>query len=141
MQAVWNETFLQSTRGRVLTLLRAGPRTVEELAQALELTDNAVRVHLASLERDGLVRSAGPRRDGAVGKPAILYEVTVAAETQLSRAYVPLLTALLATLGEKTTTRELRSIMRDVGKRLGAQQFARSASVAARVEAASQLLN
>jgi len=30
--------------------------TVEELAQALDLTDNGVRAHLTTLERDGIVR-------------------------------------------------------------------------------------
>jgi predicted ArsR family transcriptional regulator len=138
---LWSESFLGSTRGRVLTLLRAGPATVEELAKELELTDNAVRVHLAALERDGLVRSRGPRREGAVGKPATLYEVTVAAETALSRAYVPLLTSLLTTLGDRTPTRELRSIMRDVGKRLGDVHQTRNTSLTARVEAGSELLN
>ena len=51
-----DERFFASTRGRVTTLLRQGDRTVEELAQALGLTDNAVRAHLVTLERDGLVR-------------------------------------------------------------------------------------
>ena len=41
--------FLESTRGQVVLLLRRGARTVEELAQALGLTDNAVRSHLAAL--------------------------------------------------------------------------------------------
>jgi predicted ArsR family transcriptional regulator len=125
----------------VLTLLRAGPATVEELAQALALTDNAVRAQLSALERDGLARTLGQRREGTVGKPATLYALTVAAETAVSRAYVPLLTTLLTALGDRTPTRELRALMRDVGRRLGAGQPASSTSVHARVEAASQLLN
>jgi predicted ArsR family transcriptional regulator len=54
--------FLETTRGRVLAHLRRGPATVEELAQALGLTDNAIRPHLTALERDGLVRQTGVRR-------------------------------------------------------------------------------
>lgn len=57
-----DERFFASTRGQVVTLLRRGSRTVDELAGTLGLTDNAVRAHLAGLERDGLVtqgRSAG----------------------------------------------------------------------------------
>src|SRR5207253_7380278 len=57
-----NQRFLDTTRGRVAALLRCEGRTVEELAQALDLTDNAVRAHLAILERDDLVRQAGVRR-------------------------------------------------------------------------------
>jgi predicted ArsR family transcriptional regulator len=48
-----NQRFFASTRGRIVTLLRRSSHTVEELAQALDLTDNAVRAHLATLERDG----------------------------------------------------------------------------------------
>jgi predicted ArsR family transcriptional regulator len=52
----WRTRILKSTRGRILDLLRAKEQTVNELAAALELTDNAVRAHLLSLERDGLAR-------------------------------------------------------------------------------------
>ncbi len=51
--------FIDGTRGRLVALLRRGARTVEELAQSVELTDNAVRSQLTSLERDGLVRDFG----------------------------------------------------------------------------------
>lgn len=49
--------FFASIRGRIVALLRRAGRTVDELTQALDLTDNAVRAHLAALERDGMVRS------------------------------------------------------------------------------------
>ena len=42
-----------------MDLLRTRDRTVNELAEELRLTDNAVRAHLASLERDRLVVHAG----------------------------------------------------------------------------------
>ena len=54
-----DERFFDSTRGRVVNLLRGKSGTVIELAEALGLTDNAVRAHLLSLERDGLVRQSG----------------------------------------------------------------------------------
>src|SRR5574340_12073 len=64
----WYARFMTSTRGRLLSLLRRQAHTVEELAQRLGLSDNAVRAHLATLERDGLVEQRGVRRDGGVGK-------------------------------------------------------------------------
>ena len=64
----WDQRFFASTRGQVVTLLRQGHATVEDLARALGLTDNAVRAHLAALERDGLVVQSGLRR--GTGKPA-----------------------------------------------------------------------
>jgi len=57
----WRRRFFDSTRGRVLILLREGSRTVNELAEKLDLTDNAVRAHLTSLERDVLVQLLGTR--------------------------------------------------------------------------------
>jgi predicted ArsR family transcriptional regulator len=48
-----NPKFFESTRGQVLALLQREPRTVDEIASALRLTDNAVRAHIVALERDG----------------------------------------------------------------------------------------
>jgi predicted ArsR family transcriptional regulator len=48
----WIERLLASTRGEIIALLR---RSVGEMAEELKLTDNAIRSHLAALERDGLV--------------------------------------------------------------------------------------
>jgi predicted ArsR family transcriptional regulator len=73
----WDQRFLSTTRGQVVVLLGRAPRTVEELATELGVTDNAVRTHLSSLERDGLVRQNGLRRSG--GKPAFVFDVTPAA--------------------------------------------------------------
>ena len=58
----WSNRFFDSTRGKIVILLRHDLHTVSELAKALNLTDNAVRAHLATLEGDGLVRRSGERR-------------------------------------------------------------------------------
>src|SRR3954470_6572716 len=55
----WRARLMESTRGKILDLLRPKEQTVNDLAAALGLTDNAVRVHLLSLERDGLIHQAG----------------------------------------------------------------------------------
>ena len=68
-----NQRFFTSTGGRIITLLRRASRTVDELAQALGLTDNAVRAHLATLERDGFVKQRGVRRGSS--KPAYVYDL------------------------------------------------------------------
>ncbi|MFL5701844.1 MAG: helix-turn-helix transcriptional regulator, partial [Ktedonobacteraceae bacterium] len=94
----WNQRFFESTRGRIITLLRRSSRTVEELAQALDLTDNAVRAHLATLERDGLVRQQGTRR--GTGKPAFVYELTPETEQLFPKAYGSVLRELLHVLKE-----------------------------------------
>jgi predicted ArsR family transcriptional regulator len=137
--AWWQRQFGKTTRGRVVALLRRGQRTVEELAEALELTDNAVRAHLTALEREGIVRSAGIRRDGAVGKPATLYGVTQESSALFSSAYSPLLGALLAELGERMSARQLDTLLRGAGRRLASGLPAR-ATFAERVRASTAFL-
>jgi len=107
----WDDRFLASTKGRILALLRRGGRTVDELAAAVELSDNAIRPHLAALERDGIVRQRGARPTG--GKPAAVYKVTPDAERLFTRAYIPLLTELVRTLSERMTSAELEALLRE----------------------------
>jgi predicted ArsR family transcriptional regulator len=133
--------FADSTRGRIVGLLRRGPKTVEELAGALELTDNAVRLHLGTLERDGIVVTRGVRREGSVGKPATEYEIALEAEPDFSDAYIPFLKSLLTTLGKKLPPAELKSVMRDAGKTLAASVDAKGGDVGEKTRRASQLLN
>jgi predicted ArsR family transcriptional regulator len=133
--------FHDSTRGKIVALLRRGPRTVEELAGDLELTDNAVRLHLGTLERDGVVVAKGVRRGGGVGKPATEYEISAAAEPRFSEAYIPFLTSLLAAVGNKLGSTELRAIMRDVGHRLAGPSSDAAGDPLAKAQRASQILN
>jgi predicted ArsR family transcriptional regulator len=134
--------FFETTRGQIVALLRKGSRTVEELAQALGLTDNAIRSHLASLERDGLVQQDGVRRGPGAGKPATLYEIHPEAEPLFSRAYAPVLGALLDELAEQLPAEGNEALMQAVGRRLAGAVGRRPAGdLTARVGAAAALLN
>jgi predicted ArsR family transcriptional regulator len=134
--------FLETTRGRIVALLRRGTRTVEELAQALGLTDNAIRSHLSTLERDGLVGQVGVRRGPGAGKPATLYEIRPEAESLFSRAYAPVLGALVDELAEQLPTDLGEALMVGVGRRLAAGAGrAPAGDLAARVGAAAALLD
>src|SRR5688500_11480079 len=100
----------EKTRSRVIDLLRRDQRTVDELARALDVTDNAVRMHLDALEREGLVRHAGVRRSGHAGKPATIYEINADAEHGFSRVYAPVLGAMIDALGERLSGPELEAV-------------------------------
>jgi predicted ArsR family transcriptional regulator len=115
--------------------------TTDDLAEALNLTDNAVRAHLATLERDGFIQPQGERREGRVGKPAVLYQISPDAEPLFSKAYLPLLTSQLAALGDRLTAGELDGLLADVGTRLAAGAGHASGNLSQRVQAASDLLN
>lgn len=141
MTAPMDRRFRESTRGRIVSLLRAGARTVDELAAALGLTDNAVRPHLLGLERDGMIVAAGLRRGPGAGKPAVLYELHADAEAALSRAYVPVLSALLEVLHDELPEREARRILRATGRRLASASGGRAGGdLAARAHAAAAVL-
>lgn len=111
-----NQRFLATTRGQILLLLRRAPHTVDELAQSLHLTDNAIRMHLTILERDGLLEQHGERR--GTSKPAAVYALTPEAEQLFPKAYDQILSLLLETLQERMSAEELETLLRVVGRRL-----------------------
>lgn len=136
--STWRERLLASTRGRVLSLLRWGPRTVNELADPLELTDNAVRLHLSALERDGLIEQEGVRR--GVGKPAHVYRLSAEAETLFPKGYAAVLSELLDFMREREGSEGLERFLRDVGRRAGERAATPLATLRDRMNAAVQLL-
>jgi len=137
-----DEKFFESTRGQIVVLLRRSGRTVEDLARALDLTDNGVRAHLAILERDGIVRQRGSvRRSSGGGKPAYVYELTQEAEDLFPKAYEPVLRRLLDTLSNQLGPEESEALLRSVGRRLAEEHSTRADGSHARLEAAVDVLN
>lgn len=138
-QQHWNQRFFASTRGQIILLLRRETRTVEELAQALRLTDNAVRAHLATLERDGLVRQCGIRRGS--GKPSYIYELSPDAEALFPKAYGPVMRQLLEVLCEHMPPEQVEALLRTTGRRIAAQWNMPSGDLQARLQMAVDVLN
>lgn len=132
------ERFFGSTRGRVVTLLRRERRTVDELAGELGLTDNAIRAHLAALERDGLVTQGESRRGG--GKPSFTYQLTPEAERLFPKAYGVLLQQLLQVLAERLPRDVIADALREVGHRIAAGSITRDEALPQRLQAALVML-
>jgi predicted ArsR family transcriptional regulator len=138
----WDRKFFESTRGRVVTLLRRADFTVDELARELGLTNNGVRAHLAVLERDGIVRQRGSvRRSSGGGKPAYVYELTQEGEDLFPKAYEPTLRRLLDVLGERLGPEESEALLTLVGRRLAGEHSTRADGSHARLETAVEVLN
>lgn len=112
----FGQNFFESTRGQVIGLLRRGVGTVEELSTKLELTDNAVRAHLATLERDGLVERRGTQP--GLRKPHVHYVLTAEAEQLYPKAYSTLFNQLLTVLKRRVGAEELESILTEVARSL-----------------------
>ena len=137
-----DEKFFESTRGQIVTLLRRSNRTVEDLARALDLTDNGVRAHLAVLERDGIVRQRGSvRRSRGGGKPAYVYELTKEGEELFPKAYEPTLGRLLDVLSERLGPEESEELLRSVGRRLAEEHSTRADGAHTRLQTAVEVLN
>jgi predicted ArsR family transcriptional regulator len=126
----WDKRFWSSTRGRIILLLRSDDRAVKELAEALGLSNNAVRTHLDRLERDGLVHASGSRP--GVRKPNITYALTSEAERLFPKMYAPILRKLLEVLADSLPAKKVDTIVRRAGRRM-AMDF-RSAVKAEKLE-------
>ena len=115
-----SKRFFDSTRGRIVSYLRGSQGTVNDLAQHLELTDNAVRAHLATLERDGLVRQTGLRKGSR--KPHFAYELTTEGEHLFPKAYDALLNQFISVLKQRLTPKAFSEALHAVGRSLAAER-------------------
>ena len=135
-----DKRFFDSTRGRIVSYLRGSQATVNDLADHLELTDNAVRAHLATLERDGLVKQAGTRK--GLRKPHFAYELTSEGEHLFPKAYDALLNQFIAVLKQRLSPRAFTEALHAVGRALAGEQRTegRKQSLEKRVQSALRTL-
>lgn len=112
-----DKRFFESTRGQMVLLLRGSAKTVNQLAADLGLTDNAVRAHLLTLERDGLVAMGSPVK--GFRKPHNSYELTEEAQHLFPKPYDALFTQLLNVLKRRMVTPVIRDILSELGRRVG----------------------
>jgi predicted ArsR family transcriptional regulator len=132
------ERFFESTRGRIVSLLRGETLTVNELTEKLQLTDNAVRAHLLTLERDGLIKQSGVRR--GFRKPHFAYKLTHDAEALFPKAYDLLLNALINVLKDRLDPKAIAEVLREVGRSLAAGQASLKGSLESRARVAVKAL-
>ena len=102
--------------------MRGTTKTVNELAEELGLTDNAVRAHLISLERDVLIRQSGVQQGKR--KPHFAYELTGEADNLFPKAYDTLLNQLITALKGRLTPAALEEVLQEVGRSLAGAQSA-----------------
>lgn len=115
----WLERLKGETQAAILSRLRREDQPIASLAQQLSLSDNAVRTHIAALERDGLVEPAGVLRDTG-GKPARTYTLTRQGEELFPKAYAVVLGALTDEIARAEGAGRAVELLRAVGQRIGA---------------------
>jgi predicted ArsR family transcriptional regulator len=106
----------RSTRMEVLELLRRhGSGSAETIASDLGVTANAVRQHLANLERDGFVVSHP--EPATRGRPAHLFVLTERADSVFPKRYGQLATMVLREVEELGGPQALDDIFARVAER------------------------
>jgi predicted ArsR family transcriptional regulator len=142
MADILRQQLLDTSRGRIVALLRVGGLTADDIAGALGLTRSAVRIQITAMERDGVIRRAG-KRPGTT-RPSHIFELTPEVEELLSKAYIPLLTQLVSVFADALPAQQIEALLRRTGKAL-AKELSRgkrlTGSLQARVTAASRILN
>jgi DeoR family suf operon transcriptional repressor len=112
--------------------------TVEELARAMRVTDNAVRNQLSKLLSASLVVRAGTRP--GVSKPSTVYAITLEGQTQFSTICLPVLTQFLRVTEANSSSRQLDSFMTETGAQLARRYERPAGDLRTRVHSAARLL-
>lgn len=133
----WFDRLLGETQARLLGMLRRSRQTITGLAEALDLTDNAVRMHIAALHRDGIVEQVGTQRDTG-GKPARLYGLTREGEELFPKAYALVLGKLVEEIVRTQGRDRAIELLRAVGAQAAADA-PRGTNPKRRMEAAAQV--
>lgn len=139
-----NEVFGKSRKALLRYLLRhKGGAAIDELAQAVGVTRTAVRQHLASLLREGLVAAGGTRASG--GRPQQLYLLTEEGKEAFPRHYSWFAQLLVEGIEKEHGTGGLRSrlarIAASVVVQLKRQRPVDQAALAGKVRALAGLMD
>lgn len=136
------QQWLETSRGRIVSLLRNRGLTADEIARRLDVTRSAIRMQLAAMEQDGFVRKSGKR--AGTTRPSVVFELTTEAEQLLSQAYVPLLVQLVGEIASALPADQVEAMLRQTGRSLANHLMAGkrpAGSLRARAAKASEMLN
>jgi DeoR family transcriptional regulator, suf operon transcriptional repressor len=104
-----------NTRNRVLrSLLLNQKRTVNELAEAVDINPISVRHHVTKLEAEGLIQSEEERH--GVGRPRLVFSLTPKGMEQFPQRYLQLTLRLLEQLKSNSSEKVLGDIFKEVAE-------------------------
>ena len=104
-----------TTRDRVLrSLLLNQKRTVNELAESVDINPISVRHHVTKLEAEGLILSEEERH--GVGRPRLVFSLTPKGMEQFPQRYLQLTSRLLEQLKSNLPENVLGSIFKEVAE-------------------------
>jgi DeoR family suf operon transcriptional repressor len=107
--------MINNTRNRVLrSLLLNQKRTVNELAEAVDINPISVRHHVTKLEAEGLIVSEEERH--GVGRPRLVFSLTPKGMEQFPQRYLQLTLRLLEQLKSSLPEKVLGNIFKEVAE-------------------------
>jgi predicted ArsR family transcriptional regulator len=110
-----NNPMSRNTRDRVLrTLLLNQKRTVNELAEAVNINPISVRHHVNKLEAEGLIQSEEERH--GVGRPHLVYSLTNRGMEQFPQRYLQLTLRLLQQMKENLSEKMIGEIFQELAE-------------------------
>jgi predicted ArsR family transcriptional regulator len=118
---ILNNFFMNdNTRNRVLkTLLLNQRRTINELAEAVEINPISVRHHVNKLEAEGLIQSEEERH--GVGRPHLVYSLTPRGMEQFPQRYLQLTLRLLKQMKENLSEKAIRDLFQELAEEIAGE--------------------
>jgi predicted ArsR family transcriptional regulator len=104
--------LLGETKGRILGLLLQSYKTVAEIGDKLQIQKSAVRVHLESMQTQGLVKSYF--KIERYGRPRRIYELTESGHELFPRRYDVILSLILKKIEEMHGHEHLKKIIESI---------------------------
>jgi predicted ArsR family transcriptional regulator len=130
-----------NTKQAILKFLRRDAATINELAERLGMTRNAIIVPIRQLEAEATIYSRERRGSGA-GKPPLEYHVQTGLEDINSQAYKPFMQSMIKSLPDHLSKETIKLIMHKIGNDLAEQvPVDEKASLADRLAAATDFLD
>ena len=102
-------TLLGETKGRILELLLQSYKTAVEIADKLQIQKSAVRIHLETMQTQGLVKSYFNIE--RYGRPRRMYELTESGRELFPRRYDVILSLILKKIEEMHGHEQLKKII------------------------------
>ena len=131
-----------NTKSQILSIVQQTPQTILQLCAQLNLTRTAINLPIKQLLAEGLIHGVIEPRAGQVGKPSIVYEATQGTEDLHSKAYQPILSALIEQIQADSGEAALTDLLQKTGQRMArAALSAPSTDCRANIEAAMQIAN
>lgn len=121
---------------RLLLKTKSGV-TVDELAEGLKITRNAVRQHLAALESDGLVAPGATRPSG--GRPQQLYALTAKGKEAFPRHYSWFAQLVVESIRREHGTEGMGERLSAIGSEVAGQLRSRFPALEAREQKVEKL--